>query len=292
MAPIGYDADVRFSRRRLGSTLLALAATALTPVAGSANAKTKGGPRAGKETPPGIPADVAAVAAIAAIAAIRADLKILTDGKTHYLAVVPFGAGRDLYYGDGKTFYAQRVVSSGSVGKESFNYSFWEPRVNAPYQASFELRDGRYRVQCDERLTELTPLPDAENQAMIESARFFAPRWRTLAHALARDDRGTYYFVDRGREPEDSKTYRLYAGLKGSMKPLKMLNIVSDSQGEIFSTPAGELRLVIDRRETVWIHHNQRTSLINLPVEDNHTLIYTDLGVYAGQRLGTPCDDL
>jgi hypothetical protein len=49
---------------------------------------------------------------------------------------------------------------------------------------------------------------------------------------------------------------------------------------------------VLDRKETVWIHHNQRTPLSNLPVEDNHVLIYSDLGVYTGERLGTPCDDL
>jgi hypothetical protein len=233
--------------------------------------------------PAGTPAD---------ISAIKAELKIVSDGKSRFVAVVPFGAGRELFYGDGKTFYAQRVFSSGSVGRESFDYSFWEPRMNAPYKASFELRDGKFRVRCDERTTELTPVPEAETQAMLASAHFFAVRWRYRAHALARDDRGTYYYVDRGREPEDNKTFRIFAGPKGAMKPLKMLNIVSDSQGEIFSTPAGELRLVLDRKETVWIHHNRRTVLSNLSVEDNHVLIYTDLGVYSGQRLGTPCDDL
>jgi hypothetical protein len=35
-----------------------------------------------------------------------------------------------------------------------------------------------------------------------------------------------------------------------------------------------------------------RILLISLPLDDNRVLIYTDLGVYAGQRLGTPCDDL
>jgi len=226
------------------------------------------------------------------ISGIKDTLKLLTDGKSHYIAVVPFGAGKELFYGDGKAFYAQRVFSSGSVGKESFDYAFWEPRVSAPYKGSFELRDGKFRVRCDERLTEVTPVPDSESQSMLASARFFAARWRYRAHALARDDRGTYYYVDRVREPEDSKTYRLFAGPKGAMKPLKMLNIVSDSQGEIFATPAGELRLVLDRKETVWIRHNQRTPLTNLAVEDNHVLIYTDLGVYTGERLGTPCDDL
>jgi hypothetical protein len=235
------------------------------------------------EVPPDDPVDVSP---------IKADLKVLTDGKKHFIAVVPFGADKHLYYGDGKTFHAQRVISSGSSGKESFSNSFWEPRVNAPYKASFDFRDGKYKVQCDERITELSPLPDDESKAVVEGAHFFGPRWRHRAHALARDDRGTYYYVDRVREPEESKTFRLFSGPKGSMKPLKMLNIVSDSQGEIFSTPAGELRLVIDRKETVWIRHNKRTLLTSLPVEDNRMLIYTDLGVYAGQRLGTPCDDL
>jgi hypothetical protein len=31
---------------------------------------------------------------------------------------------------------------------------------------------------------------------------------------------------------------------------------------------------------------------LNLPLEENRIMIYTDLGVYTGQRLGTPCDDL
>jgi hypothetical protein len=35
-----------------------------------------------------------------------------------------------------------------------------------------------------------------------------------------------------------------------------------------------------------------RILLVGLPLDDNRVLIYTDLGVYAGQRLGTPCDDL
>jgi hypothetical protein len=238
------------------------------------------------------PAEVAPPVPAADISTIKDNLKILVDGKSHYVAVVPFGGGRDLFYGDGKTFYAQRVFSSGSVGKESFDYAFWEPRVGAPYKASFELRDGKYRVRCDERLTEVTPVSESESQSLLASSRFLAARWRHRAHALARDDRGTYYYVDRVREPEDNKTFRLYVGPKGAMKPLKMLNIVSDSQGEIFSTPAGELRLVLDRKETVWIHHNQRTPLTNLGVEENHVLIYTDLGVYTGERLGTPCDDL
>jgi hypothetical protein len=226
------------------------------------------------------------------ISAVKDKLKVLTDGKRHFVAVVPFGPSEHLYYGDGTSFYAQRVFGSSSSGSESFDFTFWEPRVKARYQASFEFREGKFRVQCQERKTELHPLPDEEARALLDRARFFAPRWRHRAHALARNERGTYYYVDRLREPEDSKSFRIFAGPKGSTRPLKMINVVSDSEGEVFATRSGDLRLVLARNEAVWVQKKTRTRLIPLPVEDNHVLIYSDLGVYTGQRLGTPCDDL
>jgi hypothetical protein len=239
------------------------------------------GPGGGKPDSP--PADISAV---------KDQLQVLGDGKGHFVAVVPFGPSEHLYYGDGQAFFAQRVFGSSSSGRESFDFTFWEPRVKARYQASFEFRDGKYQVQCEERKTVLTPLPDEESRAMVQRARFFAPRWRHRAHALARDERGTYYYVDRLREPEDSKSFRLFAGPKGGTRPLKLINVVSDSEGEVFATRAGELRLVPARREATWVRGKKRTPLIPVPVEDNHVLIYTDLGTYTGQRLGTPCDDL
>jgi hypothetical protein len=254
----------------------------LVTIAAAAAAALAAAP-ADKPQPQPTPAD---------ISAIKPQLKILSDGKKHMVAVVPFGPREHLYYGDGKAFYAQRVIGSGSVGTESFDYTFWDPRVKARYQASFEFRDGKYRVQCDERKTELVPLPDAEAGLVVEKARFFGPRWSHRAHALARDDRGTYYYVDRVREPEDAKVFRLYSGPKGAMKQLKMVNVVSDSEGDVFATRSGELRLILAKGETTWVKGKTRTRLIRLPVEDNHVLIYTDLGVYTGQRLGTPCDDL
>jgi hypothetical protein len=84
--------------------------------------------------------------------------------------------------------------------------------------------------------------------------------------------------------------FRLYSGPRGSMKPLKMVNVVSDSEGDIFSTKSGELRLVLDKKESAWVQKGKRQPLKSLPVEDNVALIYADLGVYTGQPLGTPCD--
>ena len=224
-------------------------------------------------------------------------MKVLTDGKGHYLAVMPFtiSDGPDtgyLFYGDGKEFWAQRRFGGGRNGDESFDTTFWEPRVDSGWKANFGYKDKKYSVQCDERKTELTALDKAEAQKILDSAKFMKTRWKRKAYALARDNSGNYYYVDRMREPEDSKDFRIFRGPKGALKPLKMTNVVSDTEGDIFVTKAGKLRLVLSKGEHVWLQGSKSTKLTPLDPGDNHVLIYSELGVYEGQPLGTPCDDL
>ena len=90
--------------------------------------------------------------------------------------------------------------------------------------------------------------------------------------------------ADRGR-------YRLFVGPKGNLAQAKMTNVVSDSEGDIFATKTGSLRLILDRRESSWIENDKPKPLRLVPVEDNLSMIYNDLGIYSGERLGTPCDD-
>jgi hypothetical protein len=229
------------------------------------------------------------------ISPIKADLKVLSDGRGHFVVVrngIGAVADDELFYGDGKTFYAQRRYSGGRSGDESFDNTFWEPRVASGYQASFGLHDKKWTVQCGERTTELKPLPRAEGDKILAEAKFLKARWRRQAYALARDNGGTYYFVDRAREPEQSKDFRVFRGPKGAVKAMKMVNVVNDSEGDIFITKAGKLRLVLDKHETTWLEGGRTIKLTQLDVADNHVLIYTDLGVYPGEKLGTPCDDL
>jgi hypothetical protein len=226
------------------------------------------------------------------LGADKEKLVILSDGKQHFVAVVPFGETDRLYYGDGKVFWGQRVFGGGSSGTESFDRVFWEPRVDAPWKGSIDLKDGKYSLQCDDRKTNLVPLPDAERAKVLAEARFFAPRWKYRAYALARDNSGKYFYVDRVREPPQSKSFRLFVGPKGNVKLQKMINVVSDSEGDIFATKTGSLRLILDKHETTWVAGKKKTPLVSLPVTENTTLIYGDLGAYTGQRLGTPCDDL
>ena len=86
------------------------------------------------------------------------------------------------------------------------------------------------------------------------------------------------------------------------MKLQKMTNVVADREGEIFTTKSGSLRYVTDRKAApIWIENGKKTTLTVVPIEgagengepvSNYQLIYNELGVYLGERLGNPCDDL
>jgi hypothetical protein len=283
-------------------TLLGVVVVAGALLAGAAAQGGKAAKKKAPAPPPGPdPADVLDPAPY------REKLGLYTDGKGHYLAAMPTLTddplrGSLFWSADGKTFYQQRVGSFGGQGTDIWDLTFWEPRINDGWRRSFGRKGDKYTLQCDDRTTAFTAVAAADAKTILGAATFLKPRWKYMAYALARDDAGTYFFVDRQREPPQSKFFRLYMGKKGEMKPLKMVNVVSDSEGDIFATKTGELRLIIpkegrggldsERREPVWIKGKKRVSLTWVPVEDNAYMIYAELGVYAGQLLGTPCDDL
>lgn len=225
------------------------------------------------------------------VSAYRERLVVVGDGGKHYL-VVPSDGNFEvpIFYGDGQTFYEQRSNGGGRNG-EDFDRVFWDPRIVSGWQRSVERRAGAYSVQCRDRKTALTALPKDEQAQLLDKATFQPPRWKRRAHALARDNQGRYYYVDAARE-EGKKDFRLFVGPRGSLKAQQMVNVVSDSAGDIFATKSGELRLVLNQSETLWVAGKAEVKLIRLPVEDNAPLIYGDLGVYEKEKLGTPCDDL
>ena len=247
------------------------------------------------EPPAGSPLDVSPV---------QAELVVSTDGKGHFLAAIPHAkraaAGGDssahsYYSADGKRFVALRVTGGSAIGTESFDHVVWEPRVQARWQAAFGWKQppqgAGWWVQCADRKTALIELAAADKAALLAKAQFVTATWDRRAHALARDNNGIYWYVDRG-VGEKSKQYRVFMGLRGQMKPMPLVNVVSDSEGDVFATKQGTLRLVMGKGESLWAKGKMEQKLILLPLEDNRQLIYTDLGPYLGQRLGTPCDDL
>jgi hypothetical protein len=223
------------------------------------------------------------------ISAIKAELVVLTDGQGHFLVVQPKASG-ELYYGDGKQFFEQRVYSSGSNGKGNISMRYWDPR-SRPGGADLDKKEDVWRITCDKRETVFNALPSKDASKILDSAGFYKTLWKHQAYALSRDDHGTYYYVDRMRDEFGGKGFRLWVGQRGAMVPQQMTNIVSDSEGDIFATKKGDLRLILDRKDARWVKGKKKTELTYVPVVDNAYMIYAELGVYV-ERMGTPCDDM
>ncbi len=246
------------------------------------------------------------------LSAEKADLRVLTDGAHHYVVYNPNkGYSSDFFYGDGKTLAKLRVKGGGQEGDRRFDVTLWDPRVipTSGASAGISMRDSgkAYEIQCGKRMTKLEVVGADDASKLLGGATFLSMMWTRLPERLLRDERGSYYFVDRFRadDPLDRRDFRLFIGMKGKMQLQSLKDVVDDSQGMIFSTRNGDLRLVANRAErgsaeaekTVrmkWVAGRTELPLIEVTLDDyrNSRMVYTELGPYDGQRLGTPCDDL
>jgi hypothetical protein len=238
---------------------------------------------------------------------------VCTDGKSHYVVVAPNDKQLvTLYYGDGKTFYRVPAPPWVLTGDHFFEPRFWAKGRNSSFrgvdmrvyaQVSYEPAKQSCVALCGDRKTTLTILDEPAKAALLLGKSTFLPPLHTRApYHLARDEQGRYFYVDRGNTPETEKSFRLFVGPKGAMKLQKMTNTVADTEGEIFTTKSGSLRYVTDRKNPpVWIQGAKKTKLTVVPLEgtdasgeptNNYQLIYNELGVYLGERLGNPCDEM
>jgi len=204
-----------------------------------------------------------------------------------------------LFFGTARGF---RMVPMEEAAGEGW---FFDPRFFAPSRAEsfrgldlrhysfLELDRERQRCQfsCGTRTITLQLLDAAATARLTAGASFAPPLPRRQPHALARDRRGTYYFVDRGAEPS-ARDFRLWAGPLGRLKLLSMTNVVSDTRGDVFSTRDGSLRLALEQANSFWMQGKRTTPLLNVPIAENLQLVYNELGVYLGEPFGTPCDRL
>lgn len=221
----------------------------------------------------------------------RTKLQLLTDGQGRYLAVVPYGGLEGpLFAGDAKNLHRQRVFGASSEKGKQFSLTFWEPRARVPAEAMLSYRDGRYTLICRDREIPLTPVAAAQAGRLLARSRLLEPRWRRRAYALARDAEGNFFYVDQAREPDGNTDFHLYLGTQGRMAGQPVRVLAHDSEGGVLEAPQGKLRLSHARREAEWIQGSSRTQLTWLEVESNAVMIYTSLGAYTGQALGTPCD--
>jgi hypothetical protein len=232
----------------------------------------------------------------------RSTMQGLTDGQGHYIlynAARPFAG--PLLSGDARALYLNRVIGGGSSGEERWNASFWDPRVplTGNGRPSVEMTGSgqTFSLVCGLKVLPLTPLAPEALATLLAGARLLPARWTRYPEKLMRDDAGNYFFVDRLRTEDDAdrRDFRVFMGPRGKLKPLPLKDIVDDSEGTIFATRNGVLRLITTDRSRgtqvyKWVVGKVETALIDVPVQDNARMIYLDLGPYSGLPLGTPCD--
>lgn len=225
----------------------------------------------------------------------------VNDDASKYVVWAPEGAQEPgVLYGDGKTFtrarHSEKMLDGWFLEPRFYNkqYSnnFRGLNMRSHSKVDVKKKSGSCELACGTQkatfklLTGKQARDIAANLTVAEDVHPYEP------YALARDRRGTYYYVDRSTKPGLEKAFRLYVGKKGNLKLQKMRDIVSDSQGEIFASKTGELRLILDKEEAAWIRRKRKSALTLVPIRDNLQMIYNELGVYDGQSLGTPCDDI
>ncbi len=182
---------------------------------------------------------------------------------------------------------------------------FFEPRYpNPSHNSAFRGYDLRYysyigvdeksrcQLRCGPREIQLEELAGDDKRALLESVRIVPRPDPRVAHALARDKKGVYFYVDRGATEATEKDFRLYVGPPGRVRLQKMRDIVTDTEGQIFSSVRGRLKLFLGRNDAEWQAGRTVQKLTRVDPAENLDLIYGRLGVYLGQPLHTPCDRL
>ncbi len=226
----------------------------------------------------------------------RRDLAVYTDDRGLFIAAAPFEEGRRrVFAGDGEKLFAQEVLGAGAKGSTAHAFTFWDPRARSPAEALFEVRAGKARLFCGTRERPLRILSRGEAERVLASATFYGPRWRREPHVLARDDEGNFFYVDRARAGTErgGADYRLYAGPLGKVTRLELADVSEEADGLVLVTASGKLRLGHGRAGAAtadWLAGGGRRVLRPLDPARSGALVYRQLGVYEGDRLGTPCD--
>ncbi|WP_224372517.1 hypothetical protein [Hyalangium versicolor] len=228
---------------------------------------------------------------------------VCADSKGHYVVIAPEEkTGSQLFYGDGKAFVQVAPPPFGISGTSFLEPRFFNKTANSNFRGTdyrvfssveYDKEKQTCDVRCGERTASFKPVEPDEAVKLLKAAKYEPNPQKFVPYALLRDTTGKYYLVERGFAPGDEKHFRVHVGPKGALKLQEMKDIVSDSEGEIFSTKKGDLRLVVDKDVApTWIEGaKKKVELRVVPLTENLPMIYNELGVYSGARLGTPCDD-
>jgi hypothetical protein len=225
---------------------------------------------------------------------------VYQDAQGGTYVVVPLAEGVDarLFYGTGTKLYAQRVTSPSRNG-DAWSIGVWSPRVTQMQPGEVIRReDGTVIRDCGSETPQvaLVERTGAQAAAILTKDEFLTEVLVRRPILAARDDHGTYYYVDALAKQYGGKGHRVFVGKKGAMKALPLLDIADDASGQVFSTKRGELRLVRTegdeggKHPLTWISGASHTSLIQLDLDVNSAVIFRDFGIYG--FTGNLCEDL
>jgi hypothetical protein len=218
------------------------------------------------------------------------DRVVLRAGdRSVYLTLDPGDGDVPVHFSEGgHEFFEHAEATRTSSGNSRFLFG-----AGAPSRLTY--RDDAWKLTCGDREFELSELPAAQAAQLLDGKALGEHAFKRVPFALARDDRGRYYYVDRLADRYGGKGFRVFTGMRGNMQLTRLVDVVDDSEGTVFSTAGGDLRLIIDRNEVgqaSWIRNDRPTPLTVLPLHRNEELIYRGLGAYTGERLGSVCEAL
>ncbi len=231
----------------------------------------------------------------------RDQLLVFTDSASNVYVIkpenrpasAPVEPARVWFGSPNKPVYEQ-VVTGLSRNGSAWSVQTWAPRIIGIRPGYLSQKaDGTWTKSCgDQDAISLTQHTGDKAKALLDKSPLMSEYLMRRAHMLARDDSGTYYYVDKLSKEYGSKGFRIYMGRKGAMKQMPLSDVASDTAGEVFSTKTGDLRLDrrADSKKMVWIRGEKRTELITLDVDANSPVIFADLGIYP--FLGTICDNM
>jgi len=211
---------------------------------------------------------------------------VLADSRDRILVFDPddtYGLKGSLV-GTERALYRQRPIRN-ELGS-------WDPYAESQSARYNRKRDG-FEIACKKEILSFKPVSRERRDQILAKTPRKPVQWKRTEFALARDTRGIYYYVDRYDEAFGGKNYRVFKGPRGQLTETKLIDIVDDSDGKIFATQRGKLRLVLGNtqdQEALWIEGKERHKLVVLPLHENIDLIYTGLGVYDRDTIGTICE--
>ncbi len=243
------------------------------------------------------------------IASVKGELTALKDPTTATVVLVFLSAdGKNVvervFLGSATQLFEQKSEPSyssycpkgeGACDDEGWGVALFAPRAktqNGPEATVMYNQAKNYQLFCSNAATSLMVMPASDVQALLKKATFRTSGAVHRQVALARDEAGIYYFVDRLRDDLGGQGYRVYVGKRGALKQMPLRDVAIDSGGMVFATKKGEFRLTVDTGTPTGATWNSKGKARTLKVLDLFTesyLIYRELGVYSA--FGAACDE-